>query len=351
MENIKCAICKKEYKTKASLLQHNRISHNIYCYRKKDKENNLFKCSYCDNVYSHSQSRWKHEQKCNFNKKDEAEKNIIENLRKENEQLMKDKLARTEEIIRLQKRLLNGKVLNDKTFKAANKILIERSFLNSQINNNTTITNNTQNNTIHNHNQIIAFGYEEFMNVLTIQQKKDILDFRLSCIEKLVEIIHCGELHQFKNIMITNIKDNYAYRYDNDKKYFVTVPKKALLEDIVTKRMSDIEEIYAELKEMDVINERTKKIVQDLLDKMEQNEPVTENETRYENYKSFKIDKIKFLLYNNRENMSRDIALLISNDQASNEAGDNDEDDVESDDGSVDCENIIIQSVEPEIPK
>ena len=78
-------------------------------------------------------------------------------------------------------------------------------------------------------------------------------------------------------------------------------------------RLTDIEAIYDELKTANKIDDRTKKIIQNFLDKMENTEtPVIENETKYENYKSFKIDNIKILLYNNQDKITKNIALLIS---------------------------------------
>jgi hypothetical protein len=131
-------------------------------------------------------------------------------------------------------------------------------------------------------------------------------------LEKIVEITHCGEMNQFKNILITNLKDNYAYRYDNSKGYFITVTKGDLLDDIISNRVTDIEDIYDEMKTTNKIDEKTKKLIQDFLDKMEnKEEPFYENETKYDNFKTYKTDKIKILLYNNQEKITQDIATMI----------------------------------------
>ena len=39
---------------------------------------------------------------------------------------------------------------------------------------------------------------------------------------------------QFKNILITNLQNNLAYKYDEDKKIFITISKERLLEDIIS---------------------------------------------------------------------------------------------------------------------
>ena len=184
---------------------------------------------------------------------------------------------------------------------------MDRSYRNSH---NTINSHNTVN---HNNYQILALGGEELTNVLTFQQKWQIMESRLCSIEKIVEIAHCGEMNQFKNIVITNLKDNFAYKYDDSKGYFITVSKADLLEDVVNNRMMDIEAIYDELKTANKIGDRTKKLIQDFLDRMNNEQaPFYDNETKYENFKTFKTDRIKILLYNNNDKITKDIALLIS---------------------------------------
>ena len=43
------------------------------------------------------------------------------------------------------------------------------------------------------------------------------MDAKMCCLEKLINIIHCDKYNQFKNIIITNMKDNYIYKYDDIK--------------------------------------------------------------------------------------------------------------------------------------
>jgi hypothetical protein len=130
----------------------------------------------------------------------------------------------------------------------------------------------------------------------------------------MVEIVHCGEMDQFKNVAITNLKDNYAYRYDETKGFFITVPKNNLFDEIVSMRVTNIEEIYDEMKDTNRINERTKNVIKGFLEKMEdEHTPFYDNETKYENFKACKKDKIKIILYNNQEKITQDIATMITN--------------------------------------
>ena len=314
--NYTCAICDKYYSSQRALLNHRRRFHEIYCIdreRRKDEIKKCYNCQYCDKEYNILQSRWYHEKKCKVEKEKQEEENRVlelknELLEKELEIMKINEMNHKNEIIKLQKKLLSSKRLDNKTFKAVNKILMDRS--NS---NNITISNNVINN--NNNYPILSLGNEELTNVLTMDQKKQIMNSRLGSLEKIVEITHCGELNQFKNIIITNLKDNYAYRYDDKVGYFVTVPKTDLLEDVIVNRVMDIEMIYDELKSANKIDSKTKRLIQDFLDKMANNdEPFFDNETKYENFKSYKTNNIKILLYNNQDRITKDIALLIKDD-------------------------------------
>jgi hypothetical protein len=314
--NYSCKICNKQYSSQSSLCNHNKRFHtNIKLDSKKvnngqskinlsvnqnsqfgnliDEKENKYDCRYCSNEYKYKQSRWKHEIKCKlkFDK-------INEEMLKHKEENLKQK----DEIIQLQKKLLTAKRLDKKTFQSLNKILIERSNINS---NNTNIVNNNY--------QIVSIRKENLLNVLTMQEKKIILNSKFNSLEKLVEITHCGTMNQFKNIIITNLKDNYAYNYDETKGYFVAVPKNKLLDNLIMLRLTDIEAIYDELKSANKIDERTKNIIQKFLDRMEnEHTPFIDNDTKYENYKSYKINNIKILLYNNQDKITKNVALLIS---------------------------------------
>lgn len=303
MEKFECTECKKNYSSKKSLSNHNRINHGI----KKEKPDN-YNCKVCNKSYALYKSKWKHEQSCT--KKQKENNQIPEPIKKELDMIKQENETQKQLIIELQHKLKTSKRLDTKTFKAVNKILMDRSYnANNNVNSNNQITNN-------NNYQILSLGSEELCKVLTIAQKKEIMRSRLGSIEKIVEIAHCGEYNQFKNIIITNLKDNFAYRYNDKKGYFESVSKDILLENLVMSRVMDIEEIYDELQNAKKIDVRTKKLIQDFLDKMsEDNVPFVYSETKYNNFKSYKMNNIKVLLYNNHDKITKDIALLISNEE------------------------------------
>ena len=54
-------------KIKKSAKSQPKVSHSV-------SQNGLLKCKYCNKVYKHKQSKWKHEQKCKINfRKNETE--------------------------------------------------------------------------------------------------------------------------------------------------------------------------------------------------------------------------------------------------------------------------------------
>ena len=212
----KCLICNKIYSSTNSLYNHNRKCHNLNETKKKNKEDNSYHCKYCNKGYLIAQSRWAHQKKCKIQNENEESSShlILQPIKIEIDKIKEDYEKQKQQILELQQKLLNCKKLDNKTFKSVNKILMNRSYTNS---NNRNLTNS--NNTINNTYQILSLGNEDLINVLTIEQKKQIMNSRLCSLEKIVEITHCGIMNQFKNIIITNLKDDYAYRYDENKGY------------------------------------------------------------------------------------------------------------------------------------
>jgi NAD dependent epimerase/dehydratase family enzyme len=62
---------------------------------------------------------------------------------------------------------------------------------------------------------IVSIGRENIEEILSELEKKQILNSRYNCLEELVQMIHCKEYDQFKNIIITNLQNKYAYKFDN----------------------------------------------------------------------------------------------------------------------------------------
>ena len=266
---FKCDICNKNYKSKNSLGNHNRKFHsgnqsNISHDKPKNQHpiNQIsackYTCKYCNKKYKHIQSRWKHEQKCKINYNNEKEI-----LQKENLELKK-------ELKEIKEQMLD---LMNKSCKMHPKTLQK---INNQLNN-CNITNIN----------IVQFGKEDILNTLSRKEKINILNNGYQSFNKLIEYVHFNDKYpQFKNIAITNLKDNIAYKYDTNENKFIACKKDELLEDLMDIRTIDLEEILNE--NIDTINNvkisKLKSSIEKLYDK----------ENFYDNKKS----DIKLLVYN-----------------------------------------------------
>ena len=116
----------------------------------------------------------------------------------------------------------------------------------------------------------------------------------------------------YKNILITNLKDRYCYRFDKDQGQFVTATKADVLEELIENRIGDLEAIYDEFATANKIDQKTRRLIQTFLDKLaEDNVQYTDDTAVYPSYRDYKKHNIKILLYKNKDRTTRDIALLI----------------------------------------
>ena len=306
-----CNDCNKTYSSYRSLWGHNKNFHNGIKTEKTifekeieniEEKNTIeetnttgYLCRVCNKTYKHKQTRFRHEKTCIGIKSDREI---------ELEKMKQDTLDKEEKILKLQIKLQGMKRMNTKTFKSMNKFLMDRSPVNNT-------TNNTQNIININFPNILSIGKENLVNTLSQNEKRMILDSRHTSIDKMIEIVHCGTHNMFKNIIITNLKDKFAYRYDETKGYFITENKSDLLDNLIMYRMMDLEEIYDELSSANKIDSKTKKLIQEFLDKMENEDIFVYDTVEYPNYKSYKMNNIKILLYNNQDKITKDIAFLI----------------------------------------
>jgi hypothetical protein len=364
-----CNKCKKKYQSYQSLWNHNKKFHIIdnkqYISSTKLIETNLLACEYCNKNFVNKYSLNTHKlSKCYIKKyneenniqnnkqidnnlnlnnneenNEENNKQIDNNLNLNNSEntneiklklilaeIESDKVKIESEKVKLQiiekeketlelkikfEKLMQNKLkMHPKTFKSLNNKLI-----NNSINSNNTINNITNN------FQIIALGKENLLETLTLNEKKEIMKSRFSCLEKIVDIVHCSNYNQFKSIVITNLKDDFAYKYDDKKGYFICFNKNELISELVDERLENIKEIYEELSETNKIDLNTKKLIQDFLNKIEDNEKHTDDidGITYTNFKSYKQQKVKILIYNNADKISCDLAVILDTNDNENE--------------------------------
>ena len=122
---------------------------------------------------------------------------------------------------------------------------------------------------------------------------------------------------QFKNVVITNVKDEFAYTYNADAGFFIKSKMDDTINDLIKHRMKDIEEIYKELKDMDkILEKRFHHVIQSLIDQIRIENPKDKYENpdtseTYKNMKTYKIESLKIFIYNNQDKITKDILLLI----------------------------------------
>ena len=318
----RCNICNKYYKTRQSLWNHNNIYHNTCKSNvnlnglQKNKNDtfvsqnevivsqylttndiNGYSCEFCNKIYTHRQSKYKHQLKCK-NKKNKDDQNKINSLLFEQ---LEEQKKQNEELKKTIMELINKNCkVHPKTFQKINKQLN----LNGDHN---TINNGTVNNTYN----IIALGHENLTDVFSRKEKMAILKYKYCSLPHLVEYTHFNDKYpgsfrttrlltllkdapQFKNILITNTQNTLAYKFDNKKKKFITVNKNDLLDDIIDERMCDLSSFYDELE--NDLDEKTKEILEIVKEKIE-SDPA---------YKELKKKDIKLIIYNNREKVDKD---------------------------------------------
>jgi hypothetical protein len=227
-------------------------------------------------------------------------------MKQETEKNKQETEKMKQKTLELQIKLQGMKRVDNKTFKVINKMLIDRSITNN--NNNTT-------NNITNNYKIFSIGNEDVVNTLSINDKQIIMNRKWCSLDEIIKMVHCGDHNMFKNILITNLKDKFAYTFDESKGYFITTTKSFILDDLIANRMLDIEAIYDELTTANLVDEKTKKMIKAFLERMEEDDkPYTDenDDVEHVNYKAYKMSLIKLLLYNNQEKITQDIASLMN---------------------------------------
>lgn len=158
-------------------------------------------------------------------------------------------------------------------------------------NNNNSNNNNTQNINI----QIVPLGQENLCDVLSANEQLKVLKQKYESLEYLVKHIHFNQQYpQFQNIAISNLKDNVAYKYDENAKDFVAVTKEELLNDLIENRMNDIHDFCNNNEISEKLNEKIEKLAENM-----------END----DYLFNKKQEVKLIVYNGTGNKKRKLML------------------------------------------
>ena len=256
-----CDICKNVFKSYNSLWEHKKRMHK----KKEETIKKGFKCQDCDKEFTLKNNMYRHRKsKCKVLKQKQEKQSKEQNM----EQIEINSSPNASNIGR------NAVVTIDSKTDASNS---------SDSHNTTTNSHNT---TINN-NYIIALGDENLSEVLTKDEKHEILKKRFSSLEALISFVHFNKkFPEFKNILITNWKNNLAKKYNMKSETFIDVKKEDLIDDIFDIRLEDIFNFWDELK--DEVDEITN-------EKMEHMKFCVDNDEEWAENKKYDI---KLLIYN-----------------------------------------------------
>ena len=283
-----CKLCNKYYKSINSLCNHNKkyhpkdtpkdseLLHNCSEKLQKAPDNNEnneqeYECFFCEKTFSRNSNLQRH-LKLNRCKMKDNIKNENQKLKKENAEL---KEMFTKQIDELKEQLT---LLMNKTCKMHPKTFQK---INNQLTNNTEYNNCTFN--------IVQLGQENLQEVLSKKEQLTILRKRHNSLNYLIDYIHFNQkFPEFSNVIVTNLQNNVAYKYDEIKNNFVAINKDELIDDIIYYRINDLEEFYD--INLNSLDEKTRNIITNIINKMEKDDK----------FISKKKDQIKLILYNNK---------------------------------------------------
>ena len=317
----KCQECNKFYASKNSLSNHNKRFHNnclsinekLTINDDQNKKNiTNYMCNYCDNIYKHYQSRWKHEKIC-------------ENKQKINE-------------IKLNKlQIENEKLKNQIISINCNHIIPLNNTYNNinNINNNYGIINNNQNNNNLFINQVgsekIDFKTKDILSIA-----RNGLNGAITCVKKTNFNKKKPENHSF---CANSLEGKYFTTINEKTQKPESIPKKELIEKVLESSFKIIEgialQIEFNLNLKKKIPKKERKQIQYILD----------NKHKFyekKNWRTF-YNSINSMSYNYRKLIINTWNILKPHDNLNSESDESDnislDDDISLDDNDISVNN------------
>jgi DNA-directed RNA polymerase subunit RPC12/RpoP len=288
-----CSICNKKYSSYKSLWNHNKKFHTKIVSNVIEKnmtnvipvnENVLpsikikkYLCVKCNREFNSRQRKWSHEKICKIQLQADIKTNELEELKG-----LKNSILEF---------LKNNAKIHPKTLQKINKQLI---------NNNTNNTNNINNGTVNNgpviNNTFVRFGNEQLSQLLNDIEMNKIIKHQCKCIEESIKKVHFNDdLPEYKNIFITNMRDSIAYIFDGSN--FIPTTKDVVLNELFNNHLDNIQSYLeeAEIPENKYI--KISKFLEKLNDEEKAFIDESANKKRYTNYKSYKLNELKLIVY------------------------------------------------------
>jgi hypothetical protein len=218
----------------------------------ENQDINGYKCKYCGRIYKHKQSKYNHLKNCEERKLSEECK--LDNKLVKKSELMENELIclkRENKLIKKENKQLN-KICNlnsnnkNLSIRTQNNNINTKNINNSKniqntknINNSKNIQNtNIQNNIIN----IVPLGKEELQCIFTDDEQVEVLKRQYNSLQHLIFKIYNDEkFSKYRNVAIKNMKDDYAYQYNECNDDFELVSKSAVILDLINEHTMTIQ--------------------------------------------------------------------------------------------------------------
>jgi hypothetical protein len=219
-------------------------------------------CQYCSNSYSRSDSLKRHINRCKKKPNDEIYENRLEKLEQIIEQLMEQ-----------------------------NKQLLEKDKSKSKITmiNNGIINNNTYK---------LELGNENILEKLSEKQKKEILNKMHGSLLHYIQKIHfSGEYPECMNVVLTNLRSKYAYKYIETENKFIAMVANDVFDNLIDIRLEEICGMFDETRS--TLKSKTEERMGVFIDGMKNNP----------DKKKQAVDDVKLMAYNNKDKIESQITI------------------------------------------
>lgn len=146
---------------------------------------------------------------------------------------------------------------------------------------------------------IVQFGTENLNTILSQSEILQILNKGVGSLEESIKLIHFNDMRpEFKNIYITNLKDQYAYIYNGFK--FIAIQKSYMLKKLFLNHLDNIH--YCLNKYKDQLDELTVEVLNKFIESVnKEDDKVMYNRylKGYSTYKKYDKTQVAFLRTHN----------------------------------------------------